>query len=43
MMPIEGCVYCSRKIGDKEKSVNLPGGAAHLACAHKATTRTKAS
>ena len=25
------CVYCSQKIEDKEKSVNLPSGAAHLA------------
>jgi len=29
------CVYCSHKIEEKEKSVNvpqLPGGVAHLAC-----------
>lgn len=41
MMPIEVCIYCSRKIGEKEKSVNLSTGVAHLACAQKATTRTK--
>jgi hypothetical protein len=35
------CVYCSQKIEDKEKSVNLPSGAAHLACAQKVTIRTK--
>jgi hypothetical protein len=43
MMPIEVCVYCARKIEEKEKSVNLPAGPAHLGCAQKATTRTKAS
>jgi hypothetical protein len=43
MMPIEVCVYCSRKIEEKEKSVNSPVGAAHLACAQKATSQTKAS
>jgi hypothetical protein len=43
MMPIEVCVHCSRKIEEKEKSVNLPTGPAHLGCAQKATTRTKAS
>ena len=43
MMPIEVCVYCSRKIEEKEKSVNLPIGAAHLECAQKATSQTKAS
>jgi hypothetical protein len=42
MSSIEVCVYCSQKIADKEKSVNLPAGVAHLACAQKATTRTKA-
>jgi hypothetical protein len=40
MMPIVAvCVYCSHKIEEKEKSVNvphLPGGVAHLACAQKA-------
>jgi hypothetical protein len=42
MMPsIEVCVYCSHKIEEKEKSVNLPAGIAHLACGQKATTRTK--
>ena len=30
------CVYCSHKIEEKEKSVNLPAGVAHLACAQKA-------
>ena len=44
MMPsVEVCVYCSHKIEEKEKSVNLPAGVAHLACALKTTTRTKAS
>ena len=44
MMPgIEVCVYCSHKIEEKEKSVNLPAGVAHLACAQKTTTRTRAS
>jgi hypothetical protein len=44
MMPIiEVCVYCSRKIEEKEKSVDLPTGAAHLACAQKAAAQTKAS
>jgi hypothetical protein len=42
MSSIEVCVYCSQKIAEKEKSVNLPAGVAHLACAQKATTRTKA-
>jgi len=40
------CVYCSQKIEDKEKSVNvphLPSGAAHLACAQRVTIRTKSS
>ena len=44
MMPIVAvCVYCSQKIEDKEKSVNvshLPGGVAHLACALKVAIRT---
>ena len=43
MMPIAVCVYCSRKIEEKEKSVNvphLPGGVAHLACALKVTIQT---
>ena len=32
MMPsIEVCIYCSHKIEEKEKSVNLPAGVAHLA------------
>jgi hypothetical protein len=37
------CVYCSHKIEEKEKSVNvpqLPGGVAHLACAQKEAIRT---
>ena len=38
---IEVCVYCSHKIEEKEKSVNLPAGVAHLACAQKVTIRTK--
>ena len=42
MMPsIEVCVYCSHKIEEKEKSVNLPAGVAHLSCAQKTTTQTK--
>jgi hypothetical protein len=44
MTPIVAvCVYCSRKIEEKEKSVNvphLPDGVAHLACAQKVTIRT---
>ena len=44
MMPnVAVCVYCSRKIEEKEKSVNvlhLPGGVAHLACAQKVAIRT---
>jgi hypothetical protein len=41
MMPIVAiCVYCSHKIEEKEKSVNAPGGVAHLACAQKAAIRT---
>jgi hypothetical protein len=43
MMPVEVCVYCSRKIEEKEKSVSLAAGVAHLACTQKATTKTKAS
>jgi replication-associated recombination protein RarA len=44
MMPIiEVCVYCSHKIEEKEKSVNLAVGVVHLACALKETTRTQAS
>ena len=43
MMPIEVCAYCSRKIEEKEKSVSLAAGVAHLACAQRATARTKAS
>jgi hypothetical protein len=44
MMPIVAvCAYCSQKIEDKEKSVNvphLPDGVAHLACAQKVAIRT---
>ena len=44
MMPtVAVCVYCSHKIEEKEKSVNvpqLPGGVAHLACAQKAAIQT---
>ena len=44
MMPIVAvCVYCSKKIEEKEKSVNvphLPDGVAHLACAVKVAIRT---
>jgi hypothetical protein len=44
MMPsIEVCIYCSHRIEEKEESVNLPAGVAHLACAQKTMTRTKAS
>jgi hypothetical protein len=43
MMPtVAVCVYCSHKIEEKEKSVNvpqLPGGVAHLACAQKEAIR----
>ena len=39
MMPnVAVCVYCSNKVNEMEKSVNvphLPGGVAHLACAQK--------
>jgi hypothetical protein len=42
MMPIVAiCVYCSHKIEEKEKSVNAPGGVAHLACAQKVAIRTR--
>jgi len=47
MTPTVGvCVYCSQKIEEKEKSVNvphLPNGVAHLACAQRVTIRTKSS
>ncbi len=43
-MPIVAvCVYCSRKIDEKEKTVNAPdatGEIAHLTCAQKTTVRT---
>ena len=43
MMPIVAvCVYCSHKIDEKEKSVNVPGGVAHLACAQKVAIRRAA-
>jgi len=44
MMPNAAvCVYCSYKVKEMEKSVNVPdlrGGVAHLACAQKVTIRT---
>ena len=43
MMPIVAvCVYCSQKIEEKEKSVDVPhlGGVAHLACAQMVAIRT---
>ena len=41
MMPnVAVSVYCSQKIEEKEKSVNVPGGVAHLACAQKVAIRT---
>jgi hypothetical protein len=44
MMPnVAVCVYCSYKVKDMEKSVNVPhvpGSVAHLACAQKITIRT---
>ena len=46
MLILRICVYCSHKIDEKEKSVNvphLPGGVAHLACAQKVMIRTKSS
>ena len=46
MMPIAVCVYCSRKIEEKEKSVNvphLPDGVAHLACAQKVARSNRPS
>ncbi len=47
MMPtVAVCVYCSQKIEETEKSVNvphLPGGVAHLVCAQKVTIRTMKS
>ena len=44
MMPIIGvCVYCSHKIEEKEKSVNLAVGIVHLACALKVPAQTQAS
>ena len=43
-MPIGAvCIYCSRKIDEKEKTVNAPDAAgeiAHLACAQKTTILT---
>ncbi len=45
MMPNAAvCAYCSHKIEEKEKSVNvphLPGGVAHLTCVQKVTIRIK--
>ncbi len=47
MMPIVAvCVYCSQKIEEKEKSVNvphLPDGVAHLACAQKVARSNRPS
>jgi hypothetical protein len=42
MLTVAVCVYCSHKIDEKEKSVNVPhlGGVAHLACAQKEGIRT---
>jgi hypothetical protein len=44
MMPnVAVCAYCSHKINEMEKSVNVPqlsGGVAHLACAQKVPIRT---
>jgi len=44
MMPnVAACVYCSYRVKEMEKSVNVPhlrGGVAHLACAQKVTIRT---
>jgi hypothetical protein len=41
MLTVAACVYCSQKIEEKEKSVNVPpGGVAHLACAQKVAIRT---
>ena len=43
MLNVAICVYCSHKIEEKEKSVNVPHlpGVAHLACAQKVMIRTK--
>ena len=44
MMPnVAVCVYCSCKVKEMEKSVNVPhlaGGVAHLACAQKVAILT---
>jgi len=44
MMPnVAVCVYCSYKVKEMEKSVNVPhrpGSVAHLACAQRVTIRT---
>jgi hypothetical protein len=43
MLIVAVCVYCSHKIEEREKSVNvphLPGGVAHLACAQKVAIQT---
>jgi len=43
MTTVAICIYCSPKIAEKEKSVNvphLPGRVAHLARALKVTIRT---
>ena len=41
LLNVAVCVYCSYKIKEMEKSVNVPqspGGVAHLACAQRVTT-----
>jgi len=47
MMPnVAVCVYCSYKVKEMEKSVNVPqlrGGVAHLACAQKVTMKVMSS
>ena len=43
MLIVAVCVYCSQKIEEREKSVNvphLPGDVAHLACAQKVAIQT---
>ena len=42
MSNVAVCVYCSYKIREMEKVVNVPdrpGGVAHLACAQKVVVR----
>jgi hypothetical protein len=43
MANVAVCVYCSYKVKEMEKSVNVPhspGSVAHLACAQKVAIRT---